>query len=228
MSAQVRQMFAQIAPRYDLANEVLSLGIHRSWRRTAVRESGAHSGQSVLDCATGTGDLALEFKRCVGAAGKVIGTDFCAEMLALAPQKAGKAGLDVQFEAADATSLPYADESFDVAAIAFGIRNVDEPLRCLREMARVTKRDGRVVVLEFGQPRGAFGALFRFYSRRIMPWLGGLLTGERAAYEYLPRTVAAFPSGERFLSMMRDAGAFTECYARPLTLGTAYVYVGKR
>ena len=228
MSAQVRQMFAQIAPRYDLANEVLSLGIHRSWRRTAVRESGARSGQSVLDCATGTGDLALEFKRWVGAAGKVIGTDFCAEMLAIAPQKASKAGLDVRFEAADATSLPYPDESFDVAAIAFGIRNVDEPLRCLSEMARVTKRDGRVVVLEFGQPRGVFGALFRFYSRRIMPWLGGLLTGERAAYEYLPRTAAIFPSGERFLSMMREAGAFTECYARPLTLGTAYVYVGKR
>jgi demethylmenaquinone methyltransferase / 2-methoxy-6-polyprenyl-1,4-benzoquinol methylase len=228
MSAQVQQMFAQIAPRYDLANEVLSLGIHRYWRRAAVRQSGARLGDCVLDCATGTGDLALEFKRCVGPAGKVIGTDFCAEMLAIAPQKASKAGLDVQFEAADATSLPFPDESFDIAAIAFGIRNVDEPLRCLRELARVTKRRGRVVVLEFGQPHGVFGALFRVYSRRIMPWLGGLLTGERAAYEYLPRTAAAFPSGELFLSMMRDAGCFTECHAKSLTRGTAYVYVGKR
>lgn len=227
MSARVRQMFAAIAPRYDFANQVLSLGIHRAWRRIAVRESGVRPGQSVLDCATGTGDLAIAFKRAVGPAGRVVGTDFCAEMLALAPLKAKRASLDLDFELADATALPYPDASFHVSSIAFGIRNVDDPMQCLRELARVTRPAGRVVVLEFGQPCGVFGSLFRFYSRTLLPWAGGALTGERSAYEYLPRTAAAFPCGERFLSMMRQASVFDELKARPLTFGVAYVYVGR-
>src|SRR5204863_6325372 len=179
MSAEVREMFASIARRYDTANEVLSLGIHKGWRRAAVHLSGAAPGQRVLDCATGTGDLAREFKRAGGAGGEVIGTDFCAEMLESAPAKAARLGLEVKFEVADALALPYRDASFDVVSIAFGIRNVDDPLRCLREMARVVRPGGRVVVLEFGQPRGPFGALFRAYSRTVMPAIGGLLTGHR-------------------------------------------------
>ncbi len=228
MSAEVREMFASIARRYDKANEVLSLGVHKGWRRAAVRISEAAPGHRVLDCATGTGDLALEFKRAVGSSGEVIGTDFCAEMLQPAPAKAAKAGLDVQFAVADVLALPYPDASFDVASIAFGIRNVDDPVRCLREMARVVKPGGSVIVLEFGQPRGPFGALFRVYSRGVMPVVGGLLTGNRAAYEYLPRTAAAFPAGDRFLALMKDAGAFSRTEAHPLTFGTAYVYRGVR
>ena len=226
MSEQVREMFASIARRYDAANEVLSLGVHRGWRRAAVRLSGARPGQRVLDCATGTGDLALAFKRAVGPTGEVVGTDFCAEMLEAAPRKARRAGLEVRFEVADALALPYPDASFDVASIAFGIRNVDDPVRCLREMARVVRPGGRVVVLEFGQPRGPFGALFRVYSRQVMPAIGGLLTGNRAAYEYLPRTAAAFPAGDRFLGLMDAAGSFADRSATPLLAGTAYVYVG--
>lgn len=226
MSTHVREMFSHIAPRYDLANEVLSLGVHRLWRRAAIRLSGAVPGSAVLDCATGTGDLAIAFKRAVGSQGHVIGTDFCPEMLATAPAKSRRSGLEVQFEVADATALPYVARSFDIASIAFGIRNVDDPLTCLREMGRVTKAGGRVVVLEFGQPRGLFGSMFRVYSRTVMPWIGGLLTGDRAAYRYLPRTAAAFPSGERFLSVMSEAGVFEHCTATPLTFGTAYVYVG--
>lgn len=226
MSEQVREMFASIARRYDAANEVLSLGVHRGWRRAAVRLSGVLPGDRVLDCATGTGDLALAFKRAVGPSGEVVGTDFCAEMLASAPAKAERAGLPVRFEVADALALPYADASFDVASIGFGIRNVDDPMRCLREMARVVRPGGRVVVLEFGQPRGPFGALFRAYSRQVMPAIGGLLTGNRAAYEYLPRTAAAFPAGDQFLALMDQAGAFAQRSASPLLAGTAYVYVG--
>ena len=226
MSAEVREMFASIAPRYDAANEVLSLGAHKTWRRAAVRLSRAVPGNRVLDCATGTGDLALEFKRAVGPSGSVVGTDFCAEMLAPAPAKAARAGLDVRFEVADALALPFADASFDVASIAFGIRNVDDPVRCLREMSRVVRPGGRVVVLEFGQPRGAFGAAFRLYSRVVMPAVGGLLTGNRAAYEYLPRTAAAFPAGDRFLALMDRAGTFADRSAHPLWAATAYVYVG--
>jgi demethylmenaquinone methyltransferase/2-methoxy-6-polyprenyl-1,4-benzoquinol methylase len=226
VSTQVRDMFASIARRYDAANEVLSLGVHRGWRRAAVRLSGAREGDRVLDCATGTGDLALAFQRAVGERGLVVGTDFCAEMLASAPLKARKAGLAVRFEVADALALPFADRSFDIASIGFGIRNVDDPVACLREMARVVRPGGRVVVLEFGQPRGAFGALFRLYSRSVMPAIGGALTGNRAAYEYLPRTAAAFPAGERFLTMMDDAGAFSARAAHALLAGTAFVYVG--
>ena len=226
MSAEVRTMFARIAPRYDLANQVLSLGIHRLWRGAAVRLSGATAGDAVLDCATGTGDLALAFKRRIGPRGTVIGTDFCREMLAPAPEKARRAGLDVRFEVADAMALPYPDRTFEVASIAFGIRNVDDPLRCLRELSRVVKPGGRVVVLEFGQPTGLFGRLFRFYSRQLMPRIGALLTGDREAYEYLPRTASAFPSGDRFLALMREAGTFSSLIAHPLTFGTAFVYVG--
>ncbi|MBN9684791.1 MULTISPECIES: bifunctional demethylmenaquinone methyltransferase/2-methoxy-6-polyprenyl-1,4-benzoquinol methylase UbiE [unclassified Corallococcus] len=226
MSTEVRQMFSSIATRYDVTNEVLSLGIHRLWRRAAVKLSGAKEGSHVLDCATGTGDLALAFKRKVGSTGRVVGTDFCPEMLESAPAKAAKAGLEVEFQVQDAMALTLPDNTFDVASISFGIRNVDDPVKCLQEMARVVRPGGRVVVLEFGQPTGPYGALFRFYSKTVMPAIGGLLTGNRAAYQYLPRTAAAFPAGDRFLSLMDQAGAYSERAAHPLLFGTAYVYVG--
>ena len=226
MSAEVQKMFASIAPKYDTTNAVLSLGVHALWRKTAVRLSQVKPGDAVLDCATGTGDLALAFKRAVGPAGRVTGTDFCAEMLAPAPDKAKRAGLVIDFKVADAMDLPFPAAAFDVASIAFGIRNVDDPVRCLKEMARVVKPGGRVVVLEFGQPTGVFGALFRFYSRAVMPAVGGLITGNRAAYEYLPRTSAAFPAGEKFLDLVDQSGAYAARSGTPLTFGTAWVYVG--
>ena len=228
MSTQVHEMFSQIAPRYDLANDVMSFGTHRGWRKKAVKLSMAKAGDAVLDCATGTGDLALDFKRVVGATGSVIGTDFNAEMLQRAPAKASQAGLEVKFEIADAMHLPYADATFDIASISFGIRNVDDPSKCLRELARVVKPGGRVVVLEFGQPTGVFGAMYRVHARFVMPRIGGFLTGNRKAYEYLPQTAAAFPCGERFTAMMKDTGAYTEQAATPLMAGLAYVYVGVR
>lgn len=227
MSTEVRQMFSSIATRYDVTNEVLSFGIHRLWRRKAIRLSGAKPGDAVLDCATGTGDLAIAFKHTVGGDGRVVGTDFCPEMLESAPAKAAREGLEIEFAVADAMDLRgYADNSFDVASISFGIRNVDDPVQCLKEMARVVKPGGRVVVLEFGQPNGLYGGLFRFYSKVLMPFVGGLLTGNRAAYQYLPRTAAAFPAGEKFLELMDRSGAYRKRVAHPLTFGTAFVYVG--
>jgi demethylmenaquinone methyltransferase/2-methoxy-6-polyprenyl-1,4-benzoquinol methylase len=227
MSEQVREMFSSIAPRYDLANEVLSFGVHRLWRRATIRASGARAGQRVLDCASGTGDLALAFKRKVGDAGEVLGTDFCEPMLVHARRKAEEAHLAVRFEQADATRLPYKDAQFDISSISFGIRNVDDPVKCLRELSRVVRPGGRVVVLEFGQPRGLFGALYAFYSRTVMPFIGGLLTGNRGAYSYLPRTAAAFPAGDKFLALMKEAGSFSRYEARPLLSGMAFIYVGE-
>jgi demethylmenaquinone methyltransferase/2-methoxy-6-polyprenyl-1,4-benzoquinol methylase len=227
-SAEVRTLFASVARSYDRANQVLSLGLHHGWRRAAVRESGAAPGDRVLDCATGTGDLAIAFKRAVGPAGEVVATDFCEEMLALAPAKAGRAGQAVRFETADLLALPYADGAFDVVSVAFGIRNVEDPARGLREMRRVARPGGRVVVLEFGQPGvPVFGALFRWYSRAVLPRVGGWISGQRAAYEYLDRTASRFPAGEAFAEFMRREGGFRAVRTRRLAGGVAYVYVGE-
>ncbi|NBC27168.1 MAG: bifunctional demethylmenaquinone methyltransferase/2-methoxy-6-polyprenyl-1,4-benzoquinol methylase UbiE [Bacteroidetes bacterium] len=226
MSEKVRSMFADIAGDYDKINSILSLGIHNAWRKKTVHMSGAKPGDKVLDCATGTGDLAFEFKETVGHKGAVVGTDFCKEMIELAPAKAEKKQLVVTFEVADAMDLPYDDNSFDVASIAFGIRNVDDPIRCLREMARVVRAGGRVVILEFGQPGGVMKVPYEFYSRYVMPAVGGWISGNREAYTYLPETSAAFPAGTEFLDLMEQAGVFAEKKSESLTGGIAYVYVG--
>lgn len=226
MSEKVRSMFADIAEDYDRVNTVLSFGVHHAWRAKAIQQSGAKSGDHVLDCATGTGDLAIEFKKAVGDEGYVMGTDFCAPMIEPAPGKAAKKGLKIDFEVADAMNLPYEDNRFDIASIAFGIRNVDDPVVALKEMARVVKPGGRVVVLEFGQPKGLLKYPYNLYSQYIMPAVGGLLTGNREAYTYLPRTSATFPAGKKFLKLMEQAGSFRDEWSVKLTGGIAYVYVG--
>jgi demethylmenaquinone methyltransferase/2-methoxy-6-polyprenyl-1,4-benzoquinol methylase len=226
MSKQVQQMFASIAPAYDRTNSVLSLGIHHVWRKNTVQVSGARTGMSVLDCATGTGDLALEFKKTVGPAGQVIGTDFCPEMMETAPAKSEAKQLHVQFEVADAMNLPYPDHTFDISSISFGIRNVDDPSIALKEMARVVKPGGKVMILEFGQPKGFMGVLYDWYSRHIIPFIGGLLTGNKEAYQYLPRTAAQFPCREEFLTLMRNTGMYSEASYQELTFGIAFLYKG--
>lgn len=226
MSQAVHAMFSDIAASYDRANSILSFGIHHLWRKATVAASGVRAGSSVLDCATGTGDLALAFKRAVGATGRVVGTDFNADMLSYAPGKAQQRGIDVEFEVADAMHLPYADATFDAASISFGIRNVDEPRVALADMARVVKPGGKVVVLEFGQPRGIMGMLYGAYSRYVIPFIGGLVTGNRQAYEYLPTTAAAFPCREAFTDLMTSTGRLTDCSYRELTGGIAFLYVG--
>lgn len=219
-------MFADIANDYDRINSVLSFGVHHAWRKKAVLESGAYEGDHVLDCATGTGDLAIEFKKTVGDSGYVMGTDFCAPMIEPAPAKADAEGLKIDFEVADAMNLPYEDDKFDIASIAFGIRNVDNPVVALKDMARVVKPGGRVVVLEFGQPKGLMKFPYELYSQHIMPAIGGWLSGNREAYTYLPRTSAEFPAGDKFLALMDASGAFESRRAVKLTAGIAYVYVG--
>lgn len=226
MSEKVRNMFADIADDYDRINSILSFGVHNAWRKKTVLESEAKLGDRVLDCATGTGDLALEFKRTVGHEGYVLGTDFCKEMIEHAPGKAEGRKLVVDFEVADAMDLPYDDNNFDVASIAFGIRNVDDPVVCLKEMARVVKPGGRVVVLEFGQPKGVLKMPYELYSRHVMPALGGWISGNREAYKYLPETSAKFPADDKFIELMMESKSFSKCRAVELTGGIAFVYVG--
>ncbi|AHI07083.1 ubiquinone/menaquinone biosynthesis methyltransferase [Bdellovibrio bacteriovorus W] len=223
----IRSMFSKVAENYDRGNNVLSMGIHHLWRKKLVKYSGAKAGQKVLDCATGTGDLAIEFKKTVGSDGSVIGTDFCKEMLIPAPQKAKDKGLEIQFEQADVTQLQYTDKQFDISSISFGIRNVGNPVKGLQEMARVTKSGGQVMVLEFGQVRiPVFGPLYNFYSTKILPKIGGIVTGQKEAYEYLQKSSAAFPCREDFLKLMEETGAFSHYEYISLSGGIAYIYKG--
>jgi demethylmenaquinone methyltransferase / 2-methoxy-6-polyprenyl-1,4-benzoquinol methylase len=223
----IRSMFSKVAQHYDRGNSVLSIGIHHLWRKKLVELSQVKPGQSILDCATGTGDLAIAFKKVVGPTGSVIGTDFCAEMLESAPQKAKNIGLQVQFEIADVTQLQYADNSFDISSISFGIRNVGDPVKGLSEMARVTKSGGRVMVLEFGQMQTPLiKDLYNFYSEKVLPKIGGLVTGQKEAYEYLQKSSSAFPCREEFLGLMKQTGQFSEMSFKPVSFGIAYIYSG--
>ena len=226
MSSEVRTMFADIAPGYDRANAVLSLGVHTRWRKRTVREAGAAPGAKVLDCATGTGDLAIEFKRAAGPEGTVYGTDFCKEMLDFAPDKSARLGLDIVWEVQDAMNLPYDDDMFDIASIAFGIRNVDDPVQALASMARVVRPGGRVAVLEFGTPLWWMKPFFALYSKVVIPVVGGIITGKMDAYKYLTRTSAAFPTRQAFVALMERTGAFASTRTIPLTGGIAYLYIG--
>ena len=223
----IRSMFSKVAANYDKGNTVLSMGVHHLWRKKLVKFSGAKVGDKVLDCATGTGDLAIEFKNKVGSAGSVTGTDFCAEMLIPAPQKAKDKGLDITFEQADVTALQYGDKQFDITSISFGIRNVSDPVKALKEMARVTKSGGKVMVLEFGQVNvPVIGSLYNYYSQNILPKIGGLVTGQKDAYEYLQKSSAAFPCREEFVDLMKESDAFSQMEYISLTGGIAYIYKG--
>lgn len=221
----IKKMFSEIAPSYDTANTVLSLGIHHLWKKNLVALSGATFGDSVLDCATGTGDLAILFKKTVGDKGSVIGTDFCADILALAPEKARSENLDIIFQQADVTQLPYADKSFDISSISFGIRNVENLDKAFTELARVTRR--HVMILEFGQMRlPVIKDAYNFYSQTILPWLGGKISGSQDAYKYLNDSSRAFPSGDEFIARAMATGAYSEMTCKELSFGIAYIYKG--
>lgn len=226
---KIKQMFASVAQNYDRANSVLSVGIHHLWRKKVVQLAGTQPGMKVLDCATGTGDLAIEFKKVVGPTGTVIGTDFCKEMLDFAPPKAKAQGLDITFTQADVMSLQYPDNTYDIASISFGIRNVSDPLLGLKEMARTLKPGGKLVVLEFGKMDfPIIGALYNFYSEKILPKIGGLVTGQAEAYDYLQKSSAQFPSKSDFVQMMEATGLVHKAHYKSFTGGIAYLYIAEK
>jgi demethylmenaquinone methyltransferase/2-methoxy-6-polyprenyl-1,4-benzoquinol methylase len=226
MSKQVRDMFDAIAPRYDRANVILSLGQHQRWRTKLVKLSRPRLGDQILDVATGTGDLAFLFKSRVGDKGHVIGLDFSEAMLDVARRKEARREMNVEFRHGDALRLPFKDAEFDIASIAFGIRNVDDPQKGIKELARVVRPGGRVAVLEFGQPGGLLGPFYRLYSRVVIPSVGGTITGQKKAYKYLDRTAASFPAGQRFLDLMESTAAFQSITTKSLSGGIVYAYVG--
>jgi len=221
-------MFDRIAGRYDLLNRVLSLGRDGAWRRRAVRALVLQPGGRYLDVATGTADVAIEMAR-VEPTARIDGVDPASEMLAEGRAKIARRrlleGIDLHLGSIE--PLPSADGTFDGAVIAFGIRNVTDRLLGLREMARVVRRGGRVVVLELTEPtRGLLAPLSRLYIRHLVPRLGGLLAGE-AEYRYLQQSIAAFPAPGRFLDLMREAG-LAEPSAASLTCGVCHLFVGRR
>lgn len=226
-ATKVRDMFSAIARSYDLNNRVHSLGMDQLWRRAAVKAADVRPGDEVLDVACGTGDLSMAFAQTQAA--RVVGADFTPRMLdfartkqpAMKPEHAGK----ITYEQADAMDLPYDDASFDVVSIAFGIRNVQRPADAFAEFARVLRPGGRLVVLEFDQPRFPPVRWFNdLYCARIMPITATLISGDKSgAYRYLPRSVASFMTREQMLAAIGDTGLQNPT-AKSLSLGICCCY----
>jgi demethylmenaquinone methyltransferase/2-methoxy-6-polyprenyl-1,4-benzoquinol methylase len=217
----VRDAFARIADRYVLTNHVLSCGCDIWWRRVVSSRVKAWQCQRLLDVASGTGDLALAIQdRCPDC--EVIATDFCAEML----EHASRRGVR-ETKVADALALPYEDASFDAVTVAFGLRNMADYPAALREMRRVIKPGGRLLILDFSLPRGILRPPYRFYLHHILPRMAGWLTGQRDAYEYLGGSIEQFPSGKDMLHLLESCG-YSQTTTTPLTGGVVSIYEGTR
>lgn len=226
------QMFDQIAERYDLLNRIMSLGIDRSWRDRAVRELSPLVDPArplrILDVATGTGDVAFAVASAYPTA-EIVGIDPSTGMLGVAGQKRERSrhADRVRFTTGSAEALPFEDGAFDGVTISFGIRNVPDRALGVREMGRVLRPGGRLVILELSEPRGGlFGALAKFHVHHFVPFVGALLSGKQE-YRYLQRSIAAFPPAEQFARLIADQGFDVHTVA-PLTFGTAHLYVAER
>lgn len=226
---EVREMFARIAPKYDFLNHFLSVNTDKRWRRLVARQLKdilADENALVLDVACGTGDLSIELRKSGKA--KIFGTDFCRPMLELAVAKNEKNALQIPYIESDGMNLAFADESFDAVTIAFGLRNFSNWQKGLKELYRILKKGGRLAILEFSTPVvPGFRQIFGFYFTKILPRIGGALSGSRSAYEYLPDSVSRFPNQKGLAEMMRKIG-FTDVSYKNLTGGIAALHFGKK
>lgn len=223
----VNSMFGRIAGRYDLANHLLSGGLDFGWRRCLVSAVDRTHPSEILDLATGSGDVAFALGRRLPTTARILGMDFCQPMLDQAEVKKTSSGAgrfaNVTFRQGDALALPFADATFDAITIAFGLRNLSDRKRGLREMRRIMRPGGRLFVLEFSQPDAWFRPLYFFYLKKILPFIAGLVTGDRAAYDYLNDTITQFPSRAALADEIRAAG-FSQVSARALTLGSVALH----
>ena len=228
---KIRSMFATVSRRYDLLNHLLSLNRDKSWRKKAVMMSGLTGGERALDVCSGTADLALAYANGVGPEGLVVGTDFCPEMLAIGKTKVDVAAPEAKIGlmVADTVALPFSDSMFDVVSVAFGIRNVPDYEAGIREMTRVARSGGRVVILEFSMPEnGLFGKAYRAYFTRVLPVVGRVISRNSAdAYSYLPDSALKFPSGSAMCRIMENCG-LADVSAKQLTLGIVTLYIGRK
>ena len=215
-------MFDRIAVRYDLVNTVLSAGTDAGWRRRAARATGLAAGGSALDVACGSGKLTMELARTAGPKGRVVGLDFSPQMLEVARRDHP----GIEFIDGDALKLPFDDESFDASTIAFGLRNLADPVGGLREMVRVVRR--RAVVLEFVRPpKGPVGTAYRLYLKTMLPAIGGAISGQPSAYKYLSDTVDSYRTPEELRAMAKAAG-WTNVRYESLAMGTVGILSGNR
>jgi demethylmenaquinone methyltransferase / 2-methoxy-6-polyprenyl-1,4-benzoquinol methylase len=224
-------MFGEIAPRYDFLNHLLSFGVDWYWRWQTVRRVPLAGNAPLLDLCSGTGDLALAYAKRMPEGVQIVGADFCHEMLAIGRQKGQRAGYNgrVTFVEADAQRLPFSDGQFQIVCVAFGLRNVTDTDRGLREMTRVCQPGGRVAVLEFSMPRRQpVRGMYRWFFRRVLPKVGQAVSHSSTnAYNYLPESVVEFPDGEALAARMRTAG-LRDVRFWPLTCGIATLYVGTK
>ena len=220
------QMFNNIARRYDFLNHILSAGIDIKWRKKAIALLKDDNPKHILDIATGTGDLAIEALTLKPE--KVIGVDIAENMLKIGRKKIQDKNLEglIEFKQADACSLPFGDNTFDAVIVAFGVRNFEDLTKGLKEMNRVLKPEGKVIILEFSNPKKfPIKQVYSFYFNGILPAIGKLVSSHDSAYTYLPDSVKAFPDGMHFTKNMEETG-YTEIKTRKLTLGIASIYTG--
>lgn len=216
---KIKNIFSSIANRYDRANSVLTFGMDSLWRKKVVVLSQVSKKSSVLDCATGTGRLAFEFLNHLGEQGRVVGIDFCEEML----KQIKKQDSRMTFQKADILNLPFSNRTFDVTSIAYGLRNLSDQEKGIKEMARVTRKF--VMILETGVPTNVFlRPLIRLYTSLIVPLLGGLVTGNFSAYRYLNRSSKNFPSGQKMISLLKQTNCFKSVECFPLLGGASFIY----
>lgn len=221
----VKEVFESVAKRYDLMNDVLSFGLHRVWKRTCVSLSGAAEGQKVLDIASGTCDMAIRFGEVVGKSGEVWATDINHEMIKEGTKRLKAVGCKAHVAICDCEALPFEENYFDIAVVSFGLRNMTHKDRALKEMMRVVRPGGRVVVLEFSRCWKIFKPFYDLYSFKLMPWLGQKIAGDAEGYRYLAESIRMHPDQETLAGIMEEVGLDRVTW-KNMTFGVCALHIG--